>query len=92
MKVWTDLSSLQPRKKMRQTRLIDASAYPLQHLSPSYSLSLIFFDSYFLILNLRKMGYLFTSESVSEGHPDKVADQISDAVADKLLFTTPVRK
>ena len=32
-----------------------------------------------------KMGYLFTSESVSEGHPDKVADQISDAVLDKLL-------
>ena len=30
------------------------------------------------------MGYLFTSESVSEGHPDKVADQISDAVLDKL--------
>ena len=38
------------------------------------------------------MGYLFTSESVSEGHPDKVADQISDAVLDKLLATTPVRK
>lgn len=31
------------------------------------------------------MGYLFTSESVSEGHPDKVADQISDAVLDHLL-------
>ena len=31
------------------------------------------------------MGYLFTSESVSEGHPDKVADQISDAVLDNLL-------
>ena len=31
------------------------------------------------------MAYLFTSESVSEGHPDKVADQISDAVLDKLL-------
>ena len=31
------------------------------------------------------MGYLFTSESVSEGHPDKVADQISDAVLDSLL-------
>lgn len=29
--------------------------------------------------------YLFTSESVSEGHPDKVADQISDAILDKLL-------
>lgn len=31
------------------------------------------------------MNYLFTSESVSEGHPDKVADQISDAIVDKLL-------
>ena len=30
-------------------------------------------------------GYLFTSESVSEGHPDKVADQISDAILDALL-------
>ena len=34
---------------------------------------------------LKLMGYLFTSESVSEGHPDKVADQISDAVLDELL-------
>ena len=32
------------------------------------------------------MGYLFTSESVSAGHPDKVADQISDAVLDNLAF------
>jgi S-adenosylmethionine synthetase len=32
-----------------------------------------------------KQDYLFTSESVSEGHPDKVADQISDAVLDELL-------
>ena len=31
------------------------------------------------------MGYYFTSESVSEGHPDKVADQISDAVLDEIL-------
>lgn len=31
------------------------------------------------------MSYLFTSESVSEGHPDKVADQISDAILDQLL-------
>ena len=29
--------------------------------------------------------YLFTSESVSEGHPDKIADQISDAVLDEIL-------
>ena len=31
------------------------------------------------------MNYLFTSESVTEGHPDKVADQISDAILDALL-------
>ncbi len=31
------------------------------------------------------MGYLFTSESVSEGHPDKIADQISDAILDQFL-------
>jgi len=31
------------------------------------------------------MGYLFTSESVSEGHPDKIADRISDALLDELL-------
>ena len=38
------------------------------------------------------MSYLFTSESVSEGHPDKVADQISDAVLDKLLAFDPDSK
>jgi len=35
------------------------------------------------------MAYLFTSESVSEGHPDKVADQISDAVLDAMLTQDP---
>lgn len=39
-----------------------------------------------------RMGYLFTSESVSEGHPDKVADQISDAVLDNLLAFDPDSK
>ncbi len=38
------------------------------------------------------MNYLFTSESVSEGHPDKVADQISDAIVDKLLAYDPESK
>ena len=38
------------------------------------------------------MAYLFTSESVSEGHPDKVADQISDAVLDNLLAFDPQSK
>ncbi len=36
-----------------------------------------------------RQNYLFTSESVSEGHPDKVADQISDAVVDLLLAKDP---
>lgn len=35
------------------------------------------------------MAYLFTSESVSEGHPDKIADQISDAVLDAMLTQDP---
>ncbi|TVQ50226.1 MAG: methionine adenosyltransferase [Saprospirales bacterium] len=38
------------------------------------------------------MSYLFTSESVSEGHPDKVADQISDAILDNFLAFDPHSK
>jgi S-adenosylmethionine synthetase len=38
------------------------------------------------------MPYLFTSESVSEGHPDKVADQISDALIDHFLAFDPNSK
>ena len=34
--------------------------------------------------------FIFTSESVSEGHPDKMADQISDAILDKILETDPM--
>ena len=36
-------------------------------------------------MTVTQKDYLFTSESVSEGHPDKVADQISDAILDSLL-------
>ena len=38
------------------------------------------------------MGYLFTSESVTEGHPDKVCDQISDAVLDAMLEQDPMSR
>lgn len=38
------------------------------------------------------MNYLFTSESVSEGHPDKVADQVSDAVLDQFMALDPESK
>ncbi|QDP85040.1 methionine adenosyltransferase [Chryseobacterium sp. SNU WT5] len=38
------------------------------------------------------MSYLFTSESVSEGHPDKIADQISDALIDNFLANDPTSK
>ena len=33
--------------------------------------------------------YLFTSESVTEGHPDKICDQISDAILDEILRQDP---
>ena len=38
---------------------------------------------------MRRDNYLFTSESVSEGHPDKVADRISDTVVDAFLEADP---
>ena len=38
---------------------------------------------------MRKGKYLFTSESVSEGHPDKICDRISDAIVDKFLGADP---
>lgn len=38
------------------------------------------------------MAYLFTSESVSEGHPDKIADQISDAIIDNFMAFDPNSK
>ena len=38
------------------------------------------------------MSYLFTSESVSEGHPDKICDQISDALLDSFLAQDPESK
>lgn len=49
---------------------------------------LIFFDSFYSE-GQSMSEYLFTSESVSEGHPDKVADQISDAVLDAILREDP---
>ena len=42
---------------------------------------------FFIIISI--MHYLFTSESVSEGHPDKVSDQISDAILDNMLAQDP---
>ena len=41
---------------------------------------------------MSRQNYIFTSESVSEGHPDKVADQISDAVVDLFLSRDPVAR
>ena len=38
---------------------------------------------------MRRSSYLFTSESVSEGHPDKVCDRISDSVVDAYLAAEP---
>ena len=38
---------------------------------------------------MKNKNYLFTSESVSEGHPDKVCDRISDMVVDSLFIKRP---
>ncbi len=43
-------------------------------------------------MHLRKGTYLFTSESVSEGHPDKVSDRISDSVLDTYLAADPLSR
>ncbi len=43
-------------------------------------------------MSLEKRRYLFTSESVSEGHPDKVCDQISDAILDACLKEDPTSR
>jgi len=40
-------------------------------------------------IKMRKRNYLFTSESVTEGHPDKIADQISDAILDTIIAEDP---
>ena len=41
---------------------------------------------------VKKPTFLFTSESVGEGHPDKMADQVSDAVLDACLAVDPLSK
>ena len=41
---------------------------------------------------MKNNNYLFTSESVSEGHPDKVCDRISDMVVDSYLSKDPVSR
>ena len=41
---------------------------------------------------MEKVRHIFTSESVTEGHPDKICDQISDAILDDLLKQDPYAK
>jgi S-adenosylmethionine synthetase len=74
--MWRDLICLQPPKKMLKQSIFCCS---------SLSNPIIY-------LKRAKMSYLFTSESVSEGHPDKVSDQISDALLDNFLAFDPGSK
>jgi S-adenosylmethionine synthetase len=41
---------------------------------------------------MEKLDYFFTSESVTEGHPDKIADQISDAILDEIIKNDPLSR
>lgn len=100
--MWTDLGCLQPQKKMLK-RQEHHSAETLQGMITNATTELDasclsvhysqFLSPYtFITQTFCTMGFLFTSESVSEGHPDKVADQISDAVLDNLLAYDPNSK
>lgn len=67
--------------------------YSARHLKPSISQPNLY-DSAVFYISINKGGlplptHLFTSESVTEGHPDKVADQISDAILDAILKEDP---
>jgi S-adenosylmethionine synthetase len=65
---------------LKQAARIHAFSSPLRHF--------IFLYKHHKLMKT----YLFTSESVSEGHPDKVADQISDAILDEFLARDPKSK
>ena len=52
----------------------------------------IFLFLIYIIKNMINNKYFFTSESVSEGHPDKVCDRISDMVVDSYLSKDPVSR
>ncbi len=62
----------------------NAKTYSFLHNNPQLFL--------LIIKTIKIMGYLFTSESVSEGHPDKVSDQISDALLDNFIAFDPDSK
>ena len=53
---------------------------------------IFYFNQFINFIKNKMNNYLFTSESVSEGHPDKVADQISDAILDEFLAHDPQSK
>ena len=70
--------SLQPQKKMLKVKF---SVLILVVVMNPHCFKLLNSE----VIIFQYMSYLFTSESVSEGHPDKVADQISDAILDRIL-------
>ena len=85
---------LQPHKKMlkRSQYSPDFSRKgPSRNCFPHYQANSLLIRV-FIYLKLFTMSYLFTSESVSEGHPDKIADQISDAILDQFLTQDPESK
>jgi S-adenosylmethionine synthetase len=61
-------------------------------LKQKFFFSFFLAASFFFYKIIYIMAYLFTSESVSEGHPDKIADQISDALIDNFLAFDPESK
>jgi S-adenosylmethionine synthetase len=65
--------------------LLDKQLFRLYYFKSFYWLSQYIYPAAKEPIDMGMTNYIFTSESVSEGHPDKVADQISDAVLDEIL-------
>src|SRR5262245_25655056 len=79
---------MKPRKRQPGKRFQQAGQQDFGFINRNLSVILCAFCP-FTKLPIAMSDFLFTSESVSEGHPDKVADQISDAVLDAVLSKDP---
>ncbi|CAG7967476.1 unnamed protein product [Penicillium salamii] len=91
--------SLVPDLYIRKSTKISPPQYPISFFffplnPPSYSSLFPFLSIHtFTMGSIAQSGtFLFTSESVGEGHPDKIADQVSDAVLDACLAEDPLSK
>ncbi|THW01239.1 methionine adenosyltransferase [Aureobasidium pullulans] len=80
-------SSVPPRRLTFSTPLPSLLPASFSCTSPTFTFKMVHTNG-----NIKGNTFLFTSESVGEGHPDKIADQVSDAVLDACLREDPLSK